>query len=218
MAQLYFAGHRWSVRRSSPGPDRVAYAAALARVDADGRLSLRLGRDRNGWCSSEVESASSLGYGDYTFDVDGALTDLPAGVALAIGTYRNDNSALLIRVTRHGWDMAKRGEFVVPGGDEATARFRFAVHTQASQTRHVIAWRPHQVTFSSYARSDDMVGGIIAQWVYRGDQVPAALTERVRIALTTERDSQIVEPQELKLARFLFRRYTPVMVRRGGTL
>ena len=63
-----------------------------------------------------------------------------------------------------------------------------------------------------------MVGGIIAQWVYRGDQVPAALTERVRIALTTERDSQIVQPQELKLARFLFRRYTPVMVRRGGTL
>lgn len=219
MAHLYFAGQRWNVARSDAGDaGHVAYAAALARVDQGGSLSLRIGRDRNGWSASQVETATPLGYGDYVFDVVGPIAALPATAMFTMGTYRNADSALLVRFSRHGWDLAKCGEFLVPGVDDSTARFRFAVPGGATETRHVIAWRPHQVTFSSFARSGDVLGGVIAQWAYRGDQVPSALTEHVRVSLSAERGSDDCEPCEVRLARFLFRRYTPVTVRRGGSL
>lgn len=164
-----------------------------------------------------METEAPLGYGDYVFDIECAVRELPADVALTFGTFRNDDSALLVRFTRHGWDSAKSGEFLVPGVDGGTARFRFAVPVDAMQTRHVIAWRPHQVTFSSFRRWGGILGDQIAQWAYRGDQVPAALTERVRVALTTDRGAR-AEACESRLERFSFRRYSPITIRRGGTV
>jgi hypothetical protein len=203
-----FAGRAWEIKSGSrigPGPNE--WAAENVRLDDLG-LHLRLDRAGGRWRCAEVRTRRSLGYGDYTWEVEARLDRFDPSVVLGLFTYRNDLSELDIEFARWGWDQAKAGQFVCQPAGVRGNRFRFAVRLRGPLTRHTIAWRSHQVTFSSF--EVDESGGIVrplAHWVYTGEDVPKAGTERAHTNLWLFRGEPPADglPVEVVVRTFRFR-------------
>ena len=87
---LQFSGYTWDVRPAEtggPGPNH--WDPSCVRVDASGRLHLRLTHRNGQWQCAEVSTQKSFGFGRYEFEVAGPLDTFDPNIVLGLFDYPN---------------------------------------------------------------------------------------------------------------------------------
>ncbi len=82
-----FAGLTWQVRDDFGGPGPNHWSSSLVRVDLKGRLHLRVAKVDGKWSSAELYLAKPMGYGLYTFHVQGPIDHLDKNIVLGLFNY-----------------------------------------------------------------------------------------------------------------------------------
>jgi hypothetical protein len=188
---LYFSGQWWEVKDSAggkvgPGPNR--FSENNAWVDAEGRLHLRIQKDKDGvYSSAEVILPQSLGHGTYRFRIGSPVFDLDPVAVLGLFTWSNlpaeHHREIDMEITR--WGRAKGPclhyavqPYTAPGHEAA-----FFAEDTVARSIHALTWRPGGVDFDSLARFDDGATEAIAAWTYAGADVPSPGDANPRINL-----------------------------------
>ena len=86
-ATVNFAGYAWEVRTGGGGPGPNSWSAGNVGVEADG-LHLRISRNASGaWTCAEVTMTTSLGFGEYQFELTGRPDLFDRNVVLGLFNY-----------------------------------------------------------------------------------------------------------------------------------
>jgi hypothetical protein len=80
-------GHTWTVRKGSGGPGPNRWDPKNAWVDRDGYLHVRIAFDGGRWSCAELETTDRLGFGTYSWVVDGSIGSLDPNVVLGLFDY-----------------------------------------------------------------------------------------------------------------------------------
>ncbi len=84
---VQFAGLTWQVRDDFGGPGPNNWSSSLVRVDRQGRLHLRVAKVDGKWNSVELYLTKPMGYGLYTFHVQGPIDHLDKNIVLGLFNY-----------------------------------------------------------------------------------------------------------------------------------
>lgn len=92
---VHFSGYTWDVKISEeyaigPGPNYFSGYYEDVFVDEQGYLHMRIAEHDGKWYSSEVVSQMAMGYGTYTFVVQGDLENIPDNITLGLFTWDNN--------------------------------------------------------------------------------------------------------------------------------
>jgi hypothetical protein len=206
---IHFSGYDWSTKIASvlvgPGPNYFRDAEDSAWVDDQDRLHLRVHPDESGaWAAAEVVLQATLGYGTYTFVVDGPLEAVDPNVVLGLFTWNDDptqsHRELDIEFARWGDPQAPNGQYTVQPFQIDGHESWFATLPGARRTTHVLRWRPDRVAFTSADERD-----VFAAHVFT-DGVPAPGGEQVRINLWLDGGRPPIDgmPAEVIIESFSF--------------
>jgi len=150
---LRFSGLDWKVRTipGDYGAKTNEYSSDNVSVDSHGALHLRLNRNAHGWVCSEIHSARSLGYGNYSLDVMD-ISQLEPAVMFSIFTYFQDpkgsgHSEMDIHLTRRGVASNKNAEFVIQPSFVPTNFYHFDL--PPGRVRLGLNWQSDEAGFSS---------------------------------------------------------------------
>lgn len=93
---MYFAGRSWIIKEYEnqtwgPGGNYFSARNSDVFVDNSGFLHLKIAYHNNRWYSTEVISEDTMGYGTYTFVVEGNLEQMSENIVLGLFTW-DDNS------------------------------------------------------------------------------------------------------------------------------
>lgn len=182
METIAFAGWTWAVRSGFGGPGGNHWSASPDSVWMDGRgLHLRIRRDGRRWCCAEVSTREAVGYGAYTFRVDGRLDRLDSAAVLGLFLYADDRNEMDVEVAN----------FAAPGHPPMrihhthqhphfTRSEDFAL--EGDFTSHRITWMPGGVAWESWHghHPSPPPGQVILRSRYAG---PTPEPGRVRIHL-----------------------------------
>lgn len=183
--QITFSGRSWSVRSSpvasEPGPNFFSDRAADVWVDGNGYLHLTLVYRDGHWWSTEVVSDEVLGYGVYTFVLDGAVDTLDPNAVLGLFTY-DDTSALYshreidIEFSRWGNPAAQNVQYAIQPWGVTGNRYRFFLSMSGPVSTHRFTWNASSVQFASYAGEAAVPapGDLYQTWSYSGASLPPA--------------------------------------------
>jgi hypothetical protein len=80
-------GFTWAVRKGFGGPGPNHWVRSNVRVDGDGYLHLRIAFDGLRWTCAELEMTDRLGFGTYSWVVDGPIDSLDPNVVLGLFDY-----------------------------------------------------------------------------------------------------------------------------------
>jgi hypothetical protein len=142
--------------------------------------------DRNGtWTCADVSLTRSLGYGTYTFVVQGSARLNPSAVVglytwddIRSGDFRNE---LDIELSRWGDPKNKNAQYVVQPFYVPENVFRFVV--PPGVVTHSLRWEPGKVSFRSVkGASLDSTATPISQHVFTSG-IPSPASERAHIDL-----------------------------------
>ncbi|HXJ36632.1 MAG TPA: glycoside hydrolase family 16 protein [Candidatus Eisenbacteria bacterium] len=176
---IQWAGLTWIVREGggSPGPNH--WNAGNVAVDGNGFLHLRIARDGRRWTCAEVESTERLGFGTYTWVVDGLVAALDRKVVLGLFVYPTPDvgpdrtNEVDIEYARWGNAASRPGNFTVwparSGLGPSLRTFRFSPSGRITTSSFVRA--PDRVTFLATDERNTTLGS----WVF----APARPTRRV---------------------------------------
>jgi hypothetical protein len=213
--EILFSGHRFRIKdtgpsRAGPGPNR--YSAENVRVDEQGRLHLRVARDKDGGYScAEVISVRSFGYGTYRFHMASSVGSLDPNVVLGLFTYSEESARnhreIDIEIARWGSRAGPNLHFVVqPYAAAGNAQKNF-LSDAAPASVHSLTWLPHSVSFLSVEGPEVWPGApVIAEFSYGGSDVPPAGGEKARLNLWLYqgRPPASGRPIEVIVDRFVF--------------
>lgn len=191
---LLFSNYTWRVKASAtpvgPGSTRFSEAPDHVWVDEEGFLHLRLAPIGETWYGSEVILAESLGYGRYTFTIEGAVGELPESVVLGLFTWDNDacevpHREIDIEFSRWGVPTDPNAQYVVQPHDTAGNRFRWSMPADVTLSTHIFHWTPDSISFLSVKGGDlgAPVDSVLQRWRYTGPHVPTPGSENARINL-----------------------------------
>jgi hypothetical protein len=183
---LSFSGYYWSVKASTglvgPGPNQFSDDPANVSLDGQGRLRLAIVNRSGVWTSAEIINQTRLGYGTYTWTLDGDVTQLAPQAVLGMFTWSDDpsyaNREIDIEFSKWGNPSAKKtGWYAIQTGVFPTPlSSNFAVR-KATSSVHTFTWRPGSVQFQSTA------GGRTYRWSHTGGDVAIPGDETPRINL-----------------------------------
>jgi hypothetical protein len=180
-SQLSFAGYPWTVKSSTTpiGPGPNLFDAAGPFVDSSGDLHLQIVHAAAGWESSEVVLNPTLGYGTYSWTVDGPASTLDQNVVLSLFTYDNSgtspsNRELDFEASRWGWaGDPTNAQYVVQPSDTSGNLERITL-PNPDVTTVTMTWLPGSVTFSADS---------LPLWTNTSPSVPTSSTEQVHMSL-----------------------------------
>ena len=109
-----------STGRVGPGPNY--FSASNVRVDAKGRLHLRIAKTQGRWYSAEIGLDHSLGYGTYTWTLASRVDQLDANAVLGLFTYDDTSPAHAHREI----DIEASRSTALPGPQQDSAARRAA--------------------------------------------------------------------------------------------
>ncbi len=186
-ATIAFSGATWTVKSSEPfatEPGPCVFSSANVSVDDAGRAHLSIVRRDDRWTCAELVGDRSLGYGAYTFQIDGPVDALPPPSVLGLFTFESLTRELDIEFSRF-LAGPQNAQFVVQPYQTPGNRSRFDMPATA-RTSHRILWRADRVVFTSWkgwAPYPPSVDDRIASFTYTGPDIPPPGNERVRINL-----------------------------------
>jgi len=187
--EVSFAGMEWVVRAAKdqgPGPfgtynDWLNNPDAVW-VDSEG-LHLTIGSDSAGWYCTEVYTKDTVGYGTYTFKIDGRIDRLDPNAVFGLFIYENDAQEADFEFSLWGDPTDNNAQFVVQPYTNAGNLERFNIVQEGNYTLHVMIWEPHQITYKSYHGHHVNPENLIHEWVYRGNDIPTADNEKLHMNL-----------------------------------
>jgi hypothetical protein len=191
---LHFSGYDWRAKTSSvlvgPGPNYFSDSLDNVWTDDQDRLHLRLTRDSNGqWRASEVVLQASLGYGSYSFELDGPPRELDVNVVFGMFTWNDDptdnHRELDIEIARWGRPDEPNGRYTVQPYQLPDRTFDFQQPPVGAQTSQRLDWQPDQVHFESWmgwASSPPALDAVIADHTFESG-IPSPGGEQTRLNL-----------------------------------
>lgn len=110
---MYFSGHHWDIKEyesypAGPGNNFFSARASDVFVDSSGFMHMRLAEHNGKWYSTEVISEEEMGYGIYTFVIEGDLEQLPENSVIGLFTWDDSsyfsqcNSEIDVEIARWG--------------------------------------------------------------------------------------------------------------------
>jgi len=185
---LEFSEMFWDIKEYETtqwGPGRNYFSSNPDHVwvDNEGVLHLSISERDGKWYSTEVIAQKPMGYGTYTFTIEGDLKSLAKNVILGLFTWNETsfkqagNSELDIEISR--WGKVTEGQMisyaVQPIGsdiiyEERTKQIEIndSLFLNGTST-HVIIWKPNQIDWRSYRGNEKVERNLIAEWKFTDD-------------------------------------------------
>jgi hypothetical protein len=155
---LEFAGREWQVRDGTGGPGPNRFDSRNVRIDADGKLHLRIVYRQGRWTTAELYLPESLGFGTYEFRLQGRPDRFDANVVLGLFNYPpaavgpDGSNEIDIEFARWGEPGAPAGNWTVypaiGGLPYRTQPFEVTLDGPRSSYRFV--WRSCSVDFAAW--------------------------------------------------------------------
>ena len=191
--ELSFSGRTWEIEKSSeitqPGDNYFYYNASSDYVDANGYLHMSLLNVNGSRYASEVDLEESLGYGTYTFVVQGDLRNLDRNAVFGLFTWDNSgndtpgnqyNREIDMEISRWGnaSDVYNAQVGVQPETGDAIANYTIGYAGDIEESMH---WKAGEVDI--LIREADAPYETIERWNYTGPFVPTPGLEKMAINL-----------------------------------
>jgi len=192
---VVFSGYEWGVKSSDapvgPGPNLFSNSRKNVWTDSQGRLHLRIIRQKNQWYCSEAVLANSLGYGTYRFYIDRRLDNLPPSAVLGLFTWSDAaeqaHREIDIEFSRWGDANNQSAQYVIQPYDTPGNMTRFDMPARLKTSTHSFLWEPGRVSFLSLKGrkiQDYTVADKIFEWTTsQGIPQPGDETARINLWL-----------------------------------
>ena len=188
-----FSGYDWYVKYSNgpvgPGPNLFSRLNEDVFLDVRGYLHMRIADHNGSWYSSEIVGLDTVGYGIYTFVMDGDLENIPENVVVGLFSWNTEsfqeeaNSEVDIEFAK--WNDASTNQTLhysvqpVNFGPPYPERSHQA-NTQPSDligvTTHQFIWTDSLITWTSW-RGEGTTGRQIANWSFNTSNPPRIKNE-----------------------------------------
>ncbi|MCC6587115.1 MAG: hypothetical protein IT168_10520 [Bryobacterales bacterium] len=174
LRRLRFGGFDWYVKTSvvptGPGPETPNYfldSPNNVYIDALGRLHLRISRCGDTWCSSEIFTEKTLGFGTYRLTVETDVSKIDSNAVLGAFTWnhRAEANHREIDIEFSKWSRpaeVNNAQYVIQPYEQPGNMRRFAIPSGSGSTTHFINWNRDRVTF----QSQTLAGQSIQSWTY----------------------------------------------------
>lgn len=191
---IAFSNYEWWIKSSGstvgPGPNFFSDSRQNVWVDGNDRLHVKITNRDNKWYCPEVILKDTLGYGTYTFKLEGDIGALDENIVFGLFTWDNDACSdhfreIDIEFSRWGDANGLNAQYVIQPWNRAGNRRQWMLPTSLKKSIHSFHWTPDSIVFSSLngdssAATDDL---ILHAWTYKGTYVPETLYENLRINL-----------------------------------
>lgn len=214
-----FSGYRWMVRDYAGGPGPNEWSADNVRLEPDG-LHLTIAQSPEGiWHCAEVLMTAPLGFGTYSFEVEGDVDGLDPNIVLGLFNYPGSaeigpdgTNEIDIEFARWGnparpaplnWTVYPAGLGPEPGHSDA--RFE----PKSTVTTHRFVWSRRSVAYSSFDAKASSPDKPVAQWTYEPadpiTQIPQQpLVVHLNFWLLDGKPPASGKPAEIVIKSFLF--------------
>jgi hypothetical protein len=208
-----FAGATWTVktstRKAGPGPNYFSDSDRNVSVDAQGRLHLRITRNKDRWECAEVIHTASLGYGTYRFYLDSPMDKLDPNVVLGLFTWSDDpayaHREIDIELSRWSKPDNLNAQYVVQPFSSAEHRMRFSQPPGLDQTTQQFRWQADSIFFQSLRATPSDPRTVIQEWkATHGIPVPGGENARINLWLFRGRGPPDGHEVEVIVKRFEF--------------
>jgi hypothetical protein len=186
---IEFSGIEWFVKRGTcgPGPNNWSDSKESVWVDTNGKLHLKIRKDKERWYCAEVFATKSFGYGEYLFFIESDASSYQPNIVAGLFTYENDESEIDIEFSRWGDSKKNVGWYTIqPGPYNKVNQDSFPLNLSGTYSTHKFKWRPEKITFESYHghyKKAPSRNFLINSWIYSGNCIPLMGEERLHINL-----------------------------------
>lgn len=177
-----FSGYDWDVKHDNvlqgPGPNWFSNDLDDIYVDQNGYLHMHITERDGRWYATEVVSQDTMGYGTYTWTIEGDFVNQPDNIVVGLFTWDNNtffeqaNSELDVELAKWGEDKENTLQYAVQpvafgpyypertNNPEGTEPWLIGVST------HEIHWTDSLVSFRSFHGEDKLEQNIISTWSF----------------------------------------------------
>ena len=170
-----------------PGPNYFSSSANNVWVDAQGRLHLKITKDKGRWYCAEIVLNGTLGYGSYRFILDNPVDALDPNAVLGLFTWNDapdyNHREIDIEFSRWGSATNLNAQYVVQPYTDTANIVRFDEPAGIAQSTHSFRWLQGSVEFHSYRGTPLAPGADIRVWTLSGASTPPTSGENARMNL-----------------------------------
>ena len=189
-----FAGRKWNIKSSTtqvgPGPNYFSKRYSDVWVDDKGYLHMSIAKHDGIWYSSEVISQDNLGYGKYSFTIQGNPMQFAKNVVLGLFTWDDStfvsdgNSEVDIEFSR--WGSANNVNPTTFSVQPLSNGINFPERTYSASidsseiigvSTHEFIWTDTLITWRSYRGNRDSGQPDFANWSFNLNHPPRVKSE-----------------------------------------
>ena len=203
---LEWAGYTWTVKEGvglAPGPNTWSDSTQSVWVDGMNRLHLKVTESNGVWSSAEVINHSSLGYGDYHFQLDSRVDQYDPTIVAGLFTFLNDTNEIDIEFTQaFSFLGTNNATFVTQPSVPANRSPFFLDQSSITQTTHRFSWQSTQIVYQSYFTHADAPPSnsvIISSFTYTSNNIPLPDQEKTHINIWQFNNQPPIATQNLEL-------------------
>jgi hypothetical protein len=186
-------------------------------IDASGNLHLQVSSCPygNGWCSAEIFTTQTLGYGTYSFNISSSLNDLDPNLTLGLFTWdaqasQQSNREWDLEFSRWGGGSSPNAQYVVQPYSSPTDIQQFTIGATGATT-HFVNWSTNSLSFSSYSGNT-----LINSWTYTPNAFPVPTPGDVHLHMNfyvgTGASPKYLSGQEIIVSNFQYIPSQPLSV------
>jgi hypothetical protein len=163
-----FSGYHWQVKEGYGAPGQNRWSQENVRVDAEGRLHLRLNYKANGWYCAEIRSVEWFGYGSFLFHLIANPAQLDPQVVLGMFLYNElSQNEIDVEISRWGKDAGTNLHYSLHNCIGTVMAEDFLLNlSEGDFSTHRIDWLADRIVYSSqYGHRQDTRGLIFQKIV-----------------------------------------------------
>lgn len=192
--KVFFSGYTWNVKsyldfQHGPGPNYFSNFQEDIFVDDNGYLHMKISNHGDKWYSTEVINETVMGYGKYSFVVEGDFYNIPRNTVVGLFTWDNTtffsdgNSEVDVELSKWG-DEGEEDILSYAVQPVAFSTF-FSERVRKQETspedligvfNHTFVWTDTLITWKSYRGDSENEADLIASWSFDLDN-PARVKE-----------------------------------------
>jgi len=215
---LRFSGYDWTVKSGKAiGPGPNDWEDSNVRVDRSGALHLKITKRDGHWSCGEVMMTRSLGFGTYTFEIEGRIDRLDPNVVLGLFNYTtpevgpDGTNEIDIEISRWGVAKYPNGNYTVwpakSSVKQTSKTFELSL-SGGSVTTQRFTWSSDQILFQSlYGRPTDAPKEL-GRWLFQPDAPRDAIPQHPLPVLMNLWLMRGLAPTDGKEIEIIVRRFT----------
>ena len=191
--KVFFSGYEWNVKSSTqlqgPGPNFFSNAQSDIYVDESGYVHLHISKRGDTWYSTELVSSENMGYGTYSFTIEGDFVNMPENIVVGLFTWDNDtffeqaNSEVDVELSKWGeTNKTNTLQYAVQPVAFSTYFPERVANPEGTEwaligvSTHIFHWTDTLITCRSYAGEEEIEANLISTWEFDLDN-PARVKE-----------------------------------------